>query len=102
MSFDFKNKKVTVIGAARSGIAVTGNNGKTTTSTLIAEILKKAGRQACLCGNIGDPFSKYVLDLKFSDTVVLEVSSFQLESTLHFRPHVAVWTNFSQNHLDRH
>jgi UDP-N-acetylmuramoylalanine--D-glutamate ligase len=83
-------------------VAVTGSNGKTTTSTVIAEILKAAGRQVCLCGNIGSPFSKYVLDLKSSDTVVLEISSFQLESTIHFKPHVAVWTNFSQNHLDRH
>ena len=83
-------------------VAVTGSNGKTTTSTVIAEILKAAGRQVCLCGNIGSPFSKHVLDLKPSDTVVLEISSFQLESTIHFKPHVAVWTNFSQNHLDRH
>ena len=83
-------------------VAVTGSNGKTTTSTVIAEIIKRAGRQVCLCGNIGSPFSKYVLDLKSSDTVVLEISSFQLESTIHFKPHVAVWTNFSQNHLDRH
>ena len=83
-------------------VAVTGSNGKTTTSTVIAEIIKRAGRQVCLCGNIGSPFSKHVLDLKSSDTVVLEISSFQLESTIHFKPHVAVWTNFSQNHLDRH
>jgi UDP-N-acetylmuramoylalanine--D-glutamate ligase len=83
-------------------IAVTGSNGKTTTSTVIAEILERAGRQVCLCGNIGSPFSKHVLDLKPADVVVLEISSFQLESTLHFKPHVAVWTNFSQNHLDRH
>ena len=83
-------------------VAVTGSNGKTTTSTVIAEIIKRAGRQVCLCGNIGSPFSKHVLDLKSSDTVVLEASSFQLESTIHFKPQVAVWTNFSQNHLDRH
>jgi len=83
-------------------VAVTGSNGKTTTSTVIAEIIKRAGRKVCLCGNIGSPFSKHVLDLKASDTVVLEISSFQLESTIHFKPHVAVWTNFSQNHLDRH
>jgi len=83
-------------------VAVTGSNGKTTTSTVIAEIIKRAGRPVCLCGNIGSPFSKHVLDLKPEDTVVLEISSFQLESTIHFKPHVAVWTNFSQNHLDRH
>ena len=83
-------------------VAVTGSNGKTTTATVIAEIFKRAGRCVCLCGNIGSPFSKHVLDLKPTDTVVLEISSFQLESTIHFKPHVAVWTNFSQNHLDRH
>jgi len=83
-------------------VAVTGSNGKTTTSTLIAEIIKRSGRQVCLCGNIGSPLSKYVLDLKPTDTVVLEISSFQLESTVRFKPHVVVWTNFSQNHLDRH
>lgn len=83
-------------------VAVTGSNGKTTTSTVIAEIIKRAGRSVCICGNIGSPFSKHVLDLKSTDTVVLEISSFQLESTIHFKPHVAVWTNFSQNHLDRH
>ena len=83
-------------------VAVTGSNGKTTTSTLIAEILKKAGRGVHLCGNIGSPFSAHVLSLKKTDTAVLEVSSFQLESTIHFKPHVAVWLNFSQNHLDRH
>ena len=83
-------------------IAITGSNGKTTTSTVIAEIIKRAGRQVCLCGNIGSPLSKHVVDLKPADMVVLEISSFQLESTIHFKPHVAVWTNFSQNHLDRH
>ncbi|MDE2028733.1 MAG: hypothetical protein KGK03_02250 [Candidatus Omnitrophica bacterium] len=83
-------------------VAVTGSNGKTTTSTVIAEIIKAAGRTVVLCGNIGSPFSKHVLDLRPSDTVVLEISSFQLESTIRFKPFVAVWTNFSQNHLDRH
>ena len=83
-------------------IAVTGSNGKTTTVTLITEILKSAGHNAVLCGNIGSPFSKHVLLLKSTDIVVLEISSFQLESTLTFKPKIAVWLNFSQNHLDRH
>jgi UDP-N-acetylmuramoylalanine--D-glutamate ligase len=83
-------------------VAITGSNGKTTTTTVIAEIIRRAGRKVSLCGNIGSPFSRHVLDLKPADTVVLEISSFQLESTVHFKPHVAVWTNFSQNHLDRH
>jgi len=83
-------------------IAVTGSNGKTTVSTLIAEVLTKAGRPAYLCGNIGRAFTTYAMDLTENDTVVLEVSSFQLESTVHFRPHVGVLLNFSENHLDRH
>ena len=83
-------------------IAVTGSNGKTTTVTLIAEILKKAGRKVCLCGNIGTPLSAQVLDLTSEDWVVLEISSFQLEATQTFCPHVAVILNISQNHLDRH
>ncbi len=83
-------------------IAVTGTNGKTTTSTLTAAIIKAAGRGVCLCGNIGSPFVQHVLDLRPLDTVVLEASSFQLESTVRFKPHIGVWLNFSQNHLDRH
>ncbi|MBI3314424.1 MAG: hypothetical protein HYZ86_00585 [Candidatus Omnitrophica bacterium] len=83
-------------------VAVTGTNGKTTTSTLIAAIIKAAGRGVCLCGNIGSPFVQHVLDLSPSDTVVLEISSFQLESTVRFKPRVGIWLNFSQNHLDRH
>ena len=83
-------------------VAVTGSNGKTTVSTLIAETLKRAGRGVCLCGNIGQPLTNFVLDLTENDTVVLELSSFQLESTKQFRPHVGVLLNFSENHLDRH
>ncbi|MBL8013601.1 MAG: UDP-N-acetylmuramoyl-L-alanine--D-glutamate ligase, partial [Candidatus Omnitrophica bacterium] len=83
-------------------IAVTGSNGKTTVSTLIAECLKKAGRKVFLCGNIGLPFSKVVEQVTPDSYVVLEVSSFQLESTEQFRPYVGVLLNFSENHLDRH
>src|SRR3989338_9127387 len=63
-------------------IAVTGSNGKTTVSTLISGAIKKAGFKSCLCGNIGTPFSSCVLDLQDKDYVVLEISSFQLESVL--------------------
>ena len=99
-AFQFCNKPV---------IAVTGSNGKTTTVTVIAEILKAAGKKVCLCGNVGDPFSKHIFDLEDKDYVVLEVSSFQLEVLLDpqsqfkgFKPNISVWLNFSQNHLDRH
>lgn len=83
-------------------IAVTGSNGKTTVSTLIAECLKKDGRKVFLCGNIGLPFAKVINQITPDSFVVLEVSSFQLESTERFRPHIGVLLNFSENHLDRH
>ncbi len=83
-------------------IAVTGTNGKTTVSTLIAQVLERSGKRVVLCGNVGIPFSQHVLDLQDKDFVVLELSSFQLESIIDFHPHVAVFINFSQNHLDRH
>jgi len=105
-----KEKKIPVLGEIEFAwrfcpcdvIAVTGSNGKTTTTTLVAEILKAAGRNVCLCGNIGSPFSQHVLSLKKNDVVALEVSSFQMETIETFKPRVAVFLNFSQNHLDRH
>ncbi len=83
-------------------IAVTGSNGKTTVSTLIKEVLVKAGRNACLCGNVGSPFSQYVTHDEKIDFFVLEISSFQLESIEKFKPNIAVFLNFNKNHLDRH
>ncbi len=83
-------------------IAVTGSNGKTTVSTLIAEILRSAGKGVCLCGNIGSPLADHIATLELEDIVVLEASSFQLESCKEFRPDVSVFLNCSQNHLDRH
>jgi len=83
-------------------IAITGSNGKTTVSTLISKMIEASGKKACLCGNIGSPFSQYVFDLNEIDYVVLEVSSFQLEAIVDFKPYIAVFLNFSQNHLDRH
>jgi len=83
-------------------IAVTGSNGKTTTSMLLQEVLTQAGYKICLCGNVGIPFSEYVLQNPQPDFFVLEISSFQLESIVEFRPHIAVFLNFNENHLDRH
>lgn len=104
-----RQKGIPVIGeiefawrfCTRPVIAVTGSNGKTTTVHLIAEILKAGGRKVCLCGNVGMPFSRYVLTAD-TDFFVVEISSFQLELCETFRPYIAVLTNFSQNHLDRH
>ncbi len=83
-------------------IAVTGSNGKTTTTTLIGRVLEAAGKKVFVCGNIGNPFSAAVEQMGEGDYAVLEVSSFQLERTESFRPKVAVILNFSPNHLDRH
>jgi len=82
-------------------IAVTGSNGKTTTVNLITEVLKAGGKKVCLCGNVGIPFAQNVLTQDV-DYFVVEISSFQLELCTTFRPYIAVLTNFSQNHLDRH
>ncbi|MBU2541002.1 MAG: hypothetical protein KJ593_03775 [Candidatus Omnitrophica bacterium] len=83
-------------------IAVTGTNGKTTVSTLIAEVLKANGKKVFLCGNIGTAFSSQVLKADKDDFVVLEVSSFQLEKIEEFRPKISLFLNFSPDHLDRY
>ena len=83
-------------------IAVTGTNGKTTVSTLIGEIFRKAGKKFSVCGNIGIPFSAELPGLSADHTVVLEISSFQLDTIEQFRPKVAVLLNLSADHLDRY
>ncbi|MFA5389614.1 MAG: Mur ligase family protein [Candidatus Omnitrophota bacterium] len=83
-------------------IAVTGTSGKTTTTILIARMLKEAGIDAVVCGNIGNPFSGEIKRIKKDSVVVLEVSSFQLETIDKFKPAVSVILNISDNHLDRH
>ena len=83
-------------------VAVTGTNGKSTTVTLIAEVLKASGRSAVACGNLGNPFSS-VLDQLTPDAIaVVEVSSFQLLWCDRFRPKIGVLLNVGTNHLDRH
>ena len=82
-------------------IAVTGSDGKTTTTTIISELLKAAGYRVHLGGNIGHPLLCEVPEMKEDDYAVLELSSFQLHS-MNCRPHVAVITNISPNHLDKH
>ncbi|MGE0450052.1 MAG: UDP-N-acetylmuramoyl-L-alanine--D-glutamate ligase [Vicinamibacterales bacterium] len=83
-------------------IAVTGTKGKSTTTTLIGEVLKKSGRAVTVGGNIGAPLSAQV-GVSTPDTLhVVEVSSFQLEQVDRFRPWIAVMLNFSPDHLDRH
>lgn len=82
-------------------IAITGSNGKTTTTSLIYHMFKKAGVNVGLAGNIGKSFALQVATEKFA-VYVLEVSSFQLDDTFTFRPHIAVLTNITPDHLDRY
>lgn len=83
-------------------IAVTGTNGKTTVTTLIAKILEAKGKRAFALGNIGKPFSGEVRNMNCADFVSLEVSSFQLERIINFKPKVSVILNISLDHLDRY
>ncbi len=83
-------------------IAITGTNGKTTTTELTTRMLQGAGLNAAACGNIGTPMSELLLDDEKRDVFVAEVSSFQLETIGMFRPKVAMWLNLSPNHLDRY
>ena len=82
--------------------AVTGTNGKTTTVTMLDEIFRAAGEKSVACGNIGLPLTACVEELDYGDIAVMEVSSFQLETLLSIRPHVAVVTNIAADHLNRH
>lgn len=83
-------------------IAITGSNGKTTTTTLVGEMLKESGKPTLVGGNIGVPVVS-LIDESMNDTwSVLEVSSFQLESTQEFHPAVSVILNITPDHLDRH
>ncbi|WP_420534698.1 UDP-N-acetylmuramoyl-L-alanine--D-glutamate ligase [Aeribacillus pallidus] len=83
-------------------IAITGSNGKTTTTTLIYEMLKADGKQPLLAGNIGNVACEVVQEATKEQIVVMEVSSFQLLGTIHFKPSVAVLLNIFNAHLDYH
>ena len=99
LSFLPKNVKV---------FAVTGTNGKTTTTALLGEILKRRaereenGQQVWVCGNIGSPVSQCVRRVQPGDIVVIEVSSYQLEDSTYFKPHIAGLLNVTPDHLDHH
>ncbi len=83
-------------------IAVTGSNGKSSVVKALAECLEAADRRAVPCGNYGLPVCQAVLDMPAADWLVIEASSFQLETCAEFRPDVAVLLNVLPNHLDRH
>ncbi len=83
-------------------IAITGTNGKTTTTVLTGEIFKNAGYNTKVCGNVGLAFSEVVGDTDENSIVILEVSSYQLENTEEFRPRISVMMNITPDHLDWH
>ncbi len=83
-------------------LAVTGTNGKTTTTSLLAHILKSAGRRVFVGGNIGTPLVEAATVTGGMDAVVAEISSFQLDTTHLFRPAVSVLLNITEDHLDRY
>ena len=83
-------------------IAVTGTNGKSTTTSLIGEILRAAGRKVFVGGNIGNPLINLAKSREKIELAVVEVSSFQLEGAISFHPQIAIHLNLSPDHLDRH
>lgn len=82
--------------------AITGTNGKTTTTTLVGEIFKAAGKDPAVVGNIGNPVITEAVNSTDDDWLVAEVSSFQLESTKYFRPKISAILNLTPDHLNRH
>lgn len=83
-------------------VAITGSNGKTTTTTLIGRMLDDAAKKHVVAGNIGTAFAGVVLDLAPAHPAVLEVSSFQLDHIESFRPSIAVLLNITEDHMDRY
>jgi len=83
-------------------VAVTGTNGKTTTVSLLGAIFREAGKIAYVAGNIGYPLSAAAMESRYSDVLVAEVSSFQLETTDTFHPLTAAVLNVTEDHLNRH
>ena len=83
-------------------LAITGTNGKTTTTTLLGEMIKASGFKTAVGGNIGAGLSEQVLDLGANDMAVAEISSYQLESVQEFSPYVAAVLNVTPDHLERH
>jgi UDP-N-acetylmuramoylalanine--D-glutamate ligase len=94
IEFGFRNTKAKII-------AITGSNGKTTTTLLTYHLLKNAGLNVGLGGNVGESFAKQVIENKY-DYFVLETSSFQLDGCFLFKPYISVILNITPDHLDRY
>jgi UDP-N-acetylmuramoylalanine--D-glutamate ligase len=107
---NFSARQIEMIGELELGwrscavpvIAITGTNGKTTTTELLAQMLNTCGQRTIACGNIGKPLSELAFRQNDFDVLTVEVSSFQLEMIKSFRPSIALWLNFAPDHLDRY
>jgi len=110
LAMNFSSRKIETMGELELGfrsanapvIAITGTNGKTTTTELLAQMLNACGQRTVACGNIGKPLCEVALKQRDLDVLTVEVSSFQLETISTFRPAVSVWLNFAPDHLDRY
>jgi UDP-N-acetylmuramoylalanine--D-glutamate ligase len=107
---NFSRKNIPIIGELELGwqfcrvpvIGITGTNGKTTTTELIAQMLNVCGQRTVACGNIGKPLVEAARESDDLDVLTVEVSSFQLETIRQFHPQISVWLNFAPDHLDRY
>lgn len=107
---NFSRKNIPVIGELELGfqitrvpvIGITGTNGKTTTTELIAQMLSACGQRTVACGNIGKPLVEAACESDDLAVLTVEVSSFQLETIREFHPEISVWLNFAPDHLDRY
>ena len=107
---NFWSRKIEIIGELELGwrscetpiIAITGTNGKTTTTEMLAQMLNQCGQKTIACGNIGKPLSEVAREKIKYDVLTVEVSSFQLETIRTFHPSIALWLNFAPDHLDRY
>jgi UDP-N-acetylmuramoylalanine--D-glutamate ligase len=107
---NFSSRKIDIIGELELGwrsaetpvIAITGTNGKTTTTEMLAQMLNDCGQKTIACGNIGKPLSEVAREKTKYDVLTVEVSSFQLETIQTLRPSIALWLNFAPDHLDRY
>src|SRR6202035_5841161 len=107
---NFWSRKIDIIGELELGwrscdtpvVTVTGTNGKTTTTEMLAQMLDQCGQKTIACGNIGKPLSEVAREKIKYDVLTVEVSSFQLETIRTFHPSISLWLNFAPDHLDRY
>ena len=110
MVTDMRDKGITILGEIELAyqfskgkiIAITGTNGKTTTTSLVGEIMENYYKDVKVVGNIGIPYTSVAMDTTKDTVTVAEISSFQLETTLEFKPEISAILNITPDHLNRH